>query len=54
MTYEHYIEQPMEIVELKLKMIIAKNLNLIIRLDQSINHPLIIKYSNIPFNDRII
>ena len=51
MTYEHYNKQPMPMVELKLKMIFAKNSNLINSPDRTINHPLIRKYSNNPFNN---
>ena len=46
---EYYIKQPMQILELNLKMIINNNPHLINVLDRSINHPLIRKYSNIPF-----
>ena len=49
MTFENYIKQPMQMVQLKLKMIIAENPNLINSLDRSINHLLIGKNSNIPF-----
>ena len=50
MRYEYYIEQPMQMVELNLRMIISKNLLLTNALDRSINHPLIRKYSNFPIN----
>ena len=43
MTYEHYIRQPMQMAELNLNMIIAKNSNLLKSLDRSIIHPLIRK-----------
>ena len=51
MTYEHYITLPMQAVELKLNMIIAKNPNLINSLNRFYNHLLIRKYSHIPFNN---
>ena len=41
MTYENYINQPMQAVELRLIMIIAGNPQLINSLDRLINHPLI-------------
>ena len=50
MTFECYIEQPMQMVEMNLNMIIAENPNLRNALDRSINHPLIRKNSNLPFN----
>ena len=50
-TCEHYINQPMQSVELGLDMIIARNPQLIDLLDQNKNHPLIRKYSHIPFNN---
>ena len=51
MTYEHYIKQPMQAVELKLNMIVAKNPHLINSLYRYIKHPLIRKISHIPFNN---
>ena len=51
MTHEYYIKQPKHMVEFKLNMIIAKNPQLINTLDRHINHPLIRKYSHIPFNN---
>ena len=51
MKYEYYINQPMQAIELKLNMIIAKNPQLINTLDRNTNHPLIKKYSHIPFNN---
>ena len=51
MTYEHYIKQPLQAIELKLNMIIAKNPQLINALDRNENQPLIRKYSHIPFNN---
>ena len=50
MTYECYIKQPMQIVELKLDMIIDNNPHLINALDRKVNHPSITKNRNIPFN----
>ena len=38
MTYEYYIEHPMQAIELKLNMIFAKNLQLINTLDRNKNH----------------
>ena len=49
MSYEFYTNYPMEEVELKLNMIIAKNPNSINSLDRNISHPLIIKYNSNPF-----
>ena len=49
MTYEHYIIQPMHSVEKRINMIIAKNLQLINALDRNKPHPLINKYSYVPF-----
>jgi len=51
MTYEQYITLPMQAVEIKLNMIIAKNPNLINSLNRFRNRPLIRKYSHIPFNN---
>ena len=51
MTYKHYINQPMSMCETRLDLIIAKNPHLINSLDRSKNHPLIRKYSHIPFNN---
>ena len=49
MSYKHYINQPMPAVERRINMIIAKNPQLINSLDRNKNHPLIRKYSHIPF-----
>ena len=49
MTYEFYINQPMQALELKVNMIIAKNSQLVNSLDRNKNHPLIRKHSHIPF-----
>ena len=51
MTYEHYVNQPMQSVELRLNMVIARNPQLINSLDRNKNHPLIRKYSHIPFTN---
>ena len=50
MTYEHYIKQPMQAVEFRLKIIIAKNPYLISSLSRYNKHPLIRKCSHIPIN----
>ena len=49
LTYEKYINQPMSMCERKINIIIARNPEKIKSLDRSKNHPLIIKYSHIPF-----
>ena len=51
MTYESYFNQPMQAIELRLNMIIAKNPQLINALDRNKNHPLIRKYSHLPFHN---
>ena len=51
MTYEYYINQPMQAYALKLNMIIDKNPSLLNALDRNKNHPLIRKFSHIPFNN---
>ena len=51
MTYEHYMNQPMQAIELEINMIFAKDPQLINSLDRTKNHPLIRKYSQIPFNN---
>ena len=45
-THEHYINQPMQPVELKLNMINAKNPHLIKTLNRYNNQPVIRKYSS--------
>ena len=50
MIYEHYVKQPMQPIELKLNMIIAKNPNLKNSLITSNNHPLFVEYFLLPFN----
>ena len=49
MTYKHYMNQPMQSVELRIKMLIAKNPQLINLFNGNKNHPLIRKYSHKPF-----
>ena len=49
MTFEHYFTQPTQIVDFKLKMIIFENPKLTDALHRNVNHPLITKYSYIPF-----
>ena len=51
MTYFNYINSPMPMVERRINFAIAKNPKLINSLDRNTNHPLIRKYSHIPFND---
>ena len=48
MKYEHYINQPMQAVELRLTEIVARNPHLIQPLDRTNINPLIRKYSHIP------
>ena len=50
MTYEQYMNYPMSMVEGHIKIIIAKNPDLINTLDRTKNHLLIGNYSHIPFN----
>ena len=47
MSYKHYINQPMSMLERRINMIIAKNPRLINAIDRTKNHPLIRKYSHI-------
>ena len=49
MTYENYINQPMRMCEREININIAENPLLINSLDRNKNHPLIRKYSHIPF-----
>ena len=51
MTYEHYMNQPMCMCELQKKLNVAKNPQLVNPIDRNKNHPLIRKYSHIPFNN---
>ena len=50
LTYEYYINQPMSMCEIKINMNIARNPHLINSLDRDKVHPLVRKYSHIPFN----
>ena len=49
MTYEYYIKQPMQMIEVNLNLIFKKNPQLVNALNRSINHSLIRKYRKIPF-----
>ena len=49
MSYKYYINQPMSMLERRINFIIARNPKLINSLDCNKNHPLIRKYSHIPF-----
>ena len=49
MTYQHYINNPMQMVERRFNMIIAKNPHLINLLNRRLCNPLIRKHSHIPF-----
>ena len=51
MTYEIYINTPMSMLDRRINFIIAKNPDLINKLDRTKHHPLIRKYSHIPFNN---
>ena len=51
MTYVNYMNLPMSMVERQINFNIAKNPHLINTLDRTINHPLIRKFSYMPFND---
>ena len=51
MTHEHYINQPMQSVELRTKLVIAKNQQLVNSLKRDIEHPLIRKFSHVPFEN---
>ena len=50
MASEHYMNQPMQSVELGPKLVIAENPQMINSLDQNKSNPLIRQYSHIPFN----
>ena len=50
MTYEYHITNTMPMVERWINFIFAENPKLINSLDRNKNHPLIRKYSHIPFN----
>ena len=47
MTLEFYKNIPMSMIERRLNIIIAKNSSLVKSLDQTTNHPLIRKYSDV-------
>ena len=47
MSYKHYINHPMSVLERRINMIIAKNPQLIKSLNRTKNHPSIRKYSHI-------
>ena len=49
MSFKHFKNQPMPAVERRINMIIAKSPQLINSLDRNKNHPLIRKFSHIPF-----
>ena len=49
MTYENIINQPMSMCERKINTNIARKQHLINSLDRKKNHPLIGKFSHIPF-----
>ena len=51
LAYEHYIKQPMLMVERRLNFVFDRDLQLINSLDRNKNHSLIGKFSHIPFND---
>ena len=51
MSYKHYINQPMSMIGRRINFIISRNPKLINSLDHNKNHPLIKKYSHIPFNN---
>ena len=51
MTYEHYMNQPMQSVELRQNMVAFKNRQLITSLDRNKNHPLFRKCSQLPFKN---
>ena len=51
MTCNYYLQHPIQAVERKLNLIIAKNPHLINSLNRSHNHPLIRNYSHTPFNN---
>ena len=50
MTNKYYFNQPMSMRDRRITFIINENRNLINSLDRFKNHPLIGKYSHIPFN----
>ena len=52
-TYEECLKHPTSMMEKKINMNISKNPQLITFLDRNKNHPLIRKYSNIPFSNYV-
>ena len=50
-TYKNYINSPLPMFERRINFNIPKNPHLINTLDHTKNHPLIRKYSYIPFNN---
>ena len=50
MSYKHFINQPMSMLEKRINFIIARIPQLINSLDRNKNQPLINKNSHIPFN----
>ena len=51
MNSKYYLKEPMQMVERRLNMIIAKNPQLTNSLNRGSDHPLITKYLHIPFNN---
>ena len=51
MTYKYYLFNPMSMLERRMNFIISKNPQLINTINRNKNHPLIRKYSHIPFNN---
>ena len=51
MNFKYYLKQPMQMIERRLKKVIAKNPQLIIWLNRDSNHPLIRKFIHISFNN---
>ena len=52
MTYKYYLRQPMQMIERRLKKIIAKNQQLINSLNRGSDHTLIRNSIHIAFNDQ--
>ena len=50
MTFQHYINKPMQMVERRLNMIFAKNPHLIKSINRRLSRPPIRKSSDVPFN----
>ena len=51
LNFKYYLHQPMQMIERRLNMNIAKNLQLLNSLNRGGRHPLIRKYIHIPFSD---